>query len=92
MTTSRHPVLCAVFALVVARSILASIIGPAARSGVSRIVADEDLEAANAVLGFGTFGFEAVGAAMAAVLVPFIGTRGALLVDAGTFDWSTRAR
>jgi len=36
-------------------------------------------------LGFGTFGFEAVGAAMAAVLVPLIGTRGALLVDAGTF-------
>jgi MFS family permease len=74
-----------VFALVVARSVLASTIGPAARSGVSRIVADEDLEAANALLGFGTFGFEAVGAAMAAVLVPLIGTRGALLVDAGTF-------
>jgi MFS family permease len=74
-----------VFALVVARSVLASTIGPAARSGVSRIVVDEDLEAANALLGFGTFGFEAVGAAMAAVLVPLIGTRGALLVDAGTF-------
>ena len=77
--------LAVVFALVVARSILAATIGPAARSGVSRIVADADLEAANAVLGFGTFGFEAVGAAMAAALVPLIGTRGALLVDAGTF-------
>ena len=74
-----------VFVLVVARSILAATIGPAARSGVSRIVEDCDLEAANAVLGFGTFGFEAVGAALAAVLVPLIGTRGALLVDAGTF-------
>jgi predicted MFS family arabinose efflux permease len=69
----------------VARSILASTIGPAARSGVARIVADEDLEHANAILGFGTFGFEAVGAALAAALVPLIGTRGALLVDAGTF-------
>ena len=78
----------AVFVLVVARSILAATIGPAARSGVSRIVADDDLEAANAVLGFGTFGFEAVGAALAAVLVPLIGTRGALLVDAGTFALS----
>jgi MFS family permease len=74
-----------VFALVVVRSILAATIGPAARSGVSRIIDDDDLEAANAVLGFGTFGFEAVGAALAAVLVPLIGTRGALLVDAGTF-------
>jgi MFS family permease len=74
-----------VFGLVVARSILAATIEPAARSGVSRIVADDDLETANAVLGFGTFGFEAVGAALAAALVPLIGTRGALLVDAGTF-------
>ncbi len=74
-----------VFGLVVARSILAATVGPAARSGVSRVVADEDLEAANAVLGFGTFGFEAVGAALAAALVPLVGTRGALLVDAGTF-------
>jgi MFS family permease len=77
--------LAVVFVLVVARSILAATIGPAARSGVSRIVDDADLESANAVLGFGTFGFEAVGAALAAVLVPIIGTRGALLVDAGTF-------
>ena len=77
--------LAVVFVLVVARSVLASTIGPAARSGVARIVIDADLESANALLGFGTFGFEAVGAAMAAVLVPFIGTRGALLVDAGTF-------
>jgi predicted MFS family arabinose efflux permease len=52
---------------------------------VPRIVGDADLEAANATLGFGTFGFEAVGAAMAAALVPLIGTRGALLVDAGSF-------
>jgi MFS family permease len=74
-----------VFGLVVLRSVLAATIGPAARSGVSRIVADDDLEAANAVMGFGTFGFEAVGAALAAVLVPLIGTRGALFVDAGTF-------
>ena len=80
--------LAVLFALVVARSILASTIGPAARSGVARIVVDEDLEAANAVLGFGTFGFEAVGAALAAALVPLIGTRGALLVDAGTFAMS----
>jgi hypothetical protein len=77
-----------VFVLVVTRSILAAAVGPAARSGVARIVADADLERANALLGFGTFGFEAVGAALAAVLVPLIGTRGALVVDAGTFALS----
>jgi MFS family permease len=74
-----------VFALVVTRSVLASTFVPASRSAVPRLVADTDLEAANAVLGFGSFGFEAVGAAIAAALVPLIGTRGALLVDAGTF-------
>jgi MFS family permease len=74
-----------VFVLVVVRSILAATIGPAAHSGVARIVVDEDLEAANAVMGFGTFGFEAAGAGLAAVLIPLIGTRGALLVDAATF-------
>ena len=37
--------LAVVFVLVVARSVLASTIGPAARSGVSRIVDDADLEA-----------------------------------------------
>jgi MFS family permease len=77
--------LAVVFALVVVRSVVASTIGPAARSGVSRIVDDADLEAANAILGFGTFGFEAVGALLAAALIPLIGTRGALFVDAGTF-------
>jgi len=77
--------LAVVLVLVFVRSVLASTIGPATRSAVPRIVADADLEEANAVLGFGTFGFEAVGAAMAAALVPLIGTRGALLVDAATF-------
>ena len=77
--------LAIVFVLVFTRSVLASTIGPATRSAVPRIVADVDLEAANAALGFGTFGFEAVGAALAAALVPLIGTRGALLVDAATF-------
>jgi MFS family permease len=79
------PSLGVVLVLVFIRSVLASTIGPASRSAVPRIVADADLEEANAVLGFGTFGFEAVGAASAAVLVPLIGTRGALLVDAATF-------
>jgi hypothetical protein len=74
-----------VFALVFMRSVLASTFVPASRSAVPRVVGDADLEAANAALGFGTFGFEAVGAAMAGALVPLIGTRGALLVDAGTF-------
>ena len=74
-----------VLALVVARSVLASTLVPASRSTVRRVVADSDLETANALLGFATFGFEAVGAAIAAVLVPLIGTRGALLVDAGSF-------
>ncbi|MDQ1508571.1 MAG: hypothetical protein QOG50_415 [Actinomycetota bacterium] len=77
--------LAVVLVLVFIRSVLASTIGPATRSAVPRIVADADLEEANAALGFGTFGFEAVGAALAAALVPLIGTRGALLVDAATF-------
>jgi MFS family permease len=74
-----------VLALVVVRSVLASTLAAASRSTVRRVVADSELETANALLGFATFGFEAVGAAIAAVLVPLIGTRGALLVDAGSF-------
>jgi MFS family permease len=74
-----------VLALVVTRSVLASTLVPASHSAVTRLVVDADLETANALLGFGTFGFEAVGAAIAAVLVPLIGTRGALFVDAGSF-------
>jgi MFS family permease len=77
-----------VFALVFVRSVLASTFMPASRSAVPRVVGDAGLEAANAALGFGTFGFEALGAAMAAALVPLIGTRGALLVDAGSFALS----
>jgi hypothetical protein len=77
-----------VFALVFTRSVLASTFVAASRSAVPRVVGDADLETANAVLGFGTFGFEAVGAALAAALVPLIGTRGALLVDAGSFALS----
>jgi MFS family permease len=74
-----------VIALVVARSVVASTINPATRRAVANVVDDAELETANAVLGFGSFGFEAVGAGIAAVLVPLAGTRGALFVDAATF-------
>ena len=48
-------------------------------------MADEDLEHANALIGGGTFGLEALGPLLAAALLPFMSPLGLLALDAVTF-------
>jgi MFS family permease len=71
--------------LVAARSTLATIFQPASRSAVPAFVASENLPRANAALGAGTHGLDVLGPALAAGLLPFLGVRGLLLVDAASF-------
>jgi MFS family permease len=77
--------LAALLALVAARSTLAGLFQPASRSAVTDLVPRDRLEGANAALGLGTHGFDLVGPLVGAVLLPFIGLRGMLLVDAASF-------
>ncbi len=79
------PPLPVLLALVAARSVLFSAFQPAARSAVPELVDDADLEAANALLGFGTHGLEVGGPLLAALLLPLAGVRGVLALDAITF-------
>ncbi|MGP4022527.1 MFS transporter [Actinomadura sp. 3N407] len=71
--------------LVAVRGIGATTFVAASRSAVPRVVDDEDLEAANAALGVGTYGLEALGPLIAAALFALGGIRGVLLVDVATF-------
>jgi MFS family permease len=74
--------------LVGLRSLAAQVFQPASRSAVPALVADRHLEAANATLGAGTFGLEAAGPLLAAVLFPLVDVRGLLLLDVATFGAS----
>lgn len=80
-----EPPVVLLLVLVGARATLAAAFQPAARSAIPDLVADADLERANALLGFGTWGLEAVGPLLAAALLPFLDVRGLLVVDAVTF-------
>lgn len=71
--------------LVAARAIAGQVFQPASRAVVPTLVRDQDLEGANAAVGFGTNGGEALGPLIAALLLPIMGVRGVLLVDAATF-------
>jgi MFS family permease len=82
------PTLPLLLLLVGLRSIAAQVFQPAARSAVPALVADRDLETANAALGAGTFGLEALGPLLAAALLPVLDLRGLLLLDAATFATS----
>nr|CEL15465.1 transporter, putative [Kibdelosporangium sp. MJ126-NF4]CTQ92133.1 transporter, putative [Kibdelosporangium sp. MJ126-NF4] len=79
------PALPLLMVLVGLRSVAGQVFQPASRAAVPALVPDKDLEAANSRLGFGTNGAEAVGPLMAAALLPLLGIRGVLLVDAATF-------
>lgn len=79
------PALPLFLALFTLRAVLGHIFQPASRTAVPALVPDADLESANAHLGFGEHGLSVLGPLLAAVLVPFIGVRGLLLFDAGTF-------
>jgi MFS family permease len=74
-----------ILGLVAFRSLLASLFQPASRSAVTALVANRDLENANAALGFGTHGFELVGPLVGTAVLPLVGVRGMLLADAVTF-------
>lgn len=71
--------------LVALRTTFAGIFQPASRSAVTDLVPRQHLDRANAVLGFGTHGFDLVGPLLGALVLPFAGLRGMLLVDAATF-------
>lgn len=80
-----EPPLVLLLALVGVRATLAAAFQPAARSAVPDLVGDDELERANALLGFGTWGLDAVGPLVAAALLPFLDVRGLLVVDAVSF-------
>jgi MFS family permease len=80
-----EPPLGVLLVLVAIGGVLATLFQAAARSAVPDLVADEDLEHANALIGGGTFGLEALGPLLAAALLPFVSPLGLLAVDAVTF-------
>lgn len=79
------PPLPLLLVLVAARGIGATTFTAASRTAVPRVVDDKDLEAANAALGVGTYGLEALGPLFAAALFAVTEIRGVLLVDVATF-------
>jgi MFS family permease len=80
-----QPPLAPLLVLVTIGSLLANLFQAAARSAVPDLVADEDLEHANALIGGGTHGLEALGPLLAAALLPFLSPLGLLAIDAVTF-------
>lgn len=79
------PPLAPLLGLVATGTLVASTFAPASRSAVPNLVADAELKTANAALGLGTHGFELLGPLLATLLLPFLGVRELLLVDAATF-------
>jgi MFS family permease len=79
------PPLPLLLVLVAARAITGQVFQPASRAAVPALVPPRHLESANSALGFGTNGAEAIGPLVAAGLLPLVGTRGVLLVDAASF-------
>lgn len=79
------PSLPLLLALVALRAVAGQIFQPASRAAVPAVVRDQDLGSANAAIGIGTNGGEALGPLLAALLVPILDIRGVLLLDAATF-------
>jgi MFS family permease len=79
------PALPLLMVLVGLRALAGQVFQPASRAAVPAVVADRDLERANAAIGFGTNGGEALGPLAAALLLPVLEVRGVLLVDAASF-------
>ena len=79
------PPLPLLLVLVAVRSLVAQVFQASSRSAVPALVKDEDLETANSALGAGTYGLEAIGPLVAALLFLVIDVRGILLIDAATF-------
>ena len=79
------PPLPVLLALVGVRAVAGQVFQPASRTAVPALVPGRDLETANSTLGFGTNAAEALGPLVAAALLPFVGIRGVLLIDAASF-------
>jgi Na+/melibiose symporter-like transporter len=79
------PPLPVLLLLVAVQSCVAAVFQPASRSCVPSLVADTDLERANAALGFGTNGMDGFTALAGAVLLTGLGVRWLLAADAATF-------
>jgi MFS family permease len=80
-----QPKAAPLFALVAVQSLFSSAFQAASRSAVVDLVDDGDLERANALIGAGTHGLEALGPLLAAGLLLFLEPRGLLAVDLVTF-------
>ena len=79
------PGLVGLFALALVRATFAGIAAPAVGAAVPALVDDEDLPAANSLLGGGRELGSIFGPAAAGVLFGWVGARGVLAVDAVTF-------
>lgn len=79
------PSLPVLLALVALQSCVATVFQPASRSAVQALVADADLERANAAIGFGTNGMDGFAPLAGAALLAWLSVRDLLLLDAGTF-------
>lgn len=80
-----EPPLAPLLALVAIQSLLGHLFQAVARSAVPDLVADEDLERANALIGAGTHGLEALGPLLAAAFLQLMSPLGVLAIDAVTF-------
>jgi Major Facilitator Superfamily len=78
------PPLPVLLLLVGIRAVAGQVFLPASRAGLPALVAQRDLPTANAALGFGTNGAEALGPLVAAATLPLGGVPAALLVDAAS--------
>ena len=76
------PLLCVLVGL---RAVAGQVFQSASRAAVPAVVPERDLERANAAVGVATNGGETLGPLVAALLLPVLDVRGALLVDAATF-------
>jgi MFS family permease len=79
------PPLPLLLVLVGLRAVAGQVFQPASRAAVPAVVAEGDLERANAAVGVATNGGETLGPLVAALLLPVLGVRGVLLVDAASF-------
>jgi MFS family permease len=71
--------------LVAVQACVAGVFQPASRSAVPLLVADADLERANAAVGFGTNGMDGFAPLAGAALLAWLSVRDLLLADAASF-------
>jgi MFS family permease len=79
------PSLPLLLVLVGLRAWAGQVFQPASSASIPALVSGRDLESANSTLGFGANAAEAIGPLLAAAMVPLLGVRGVLLVDAASF-------